>query len=270
MFRKLLLAAVFSTLASSAFAVCSQIPLNIKDASSNTVAMSSGSAADGNCKTYIDADTASALYGAINSGVATPGSAVPATALWGAINIGGTARGWTGVNPTGAVYAGATDNTSWNGVALGSPSNFGTSPGAVASPGVNASLFYGTVAAVGDPCALNVATYKPISITTATTTNIITGTAAKKIYICQIVLSSAAADNVAIIEGTTGATCGAGTAAVWGGTTAANGFNFPANGGVSIGNGASFVAQTATNNNDICIITSAATPLAGGIKYVVQ
>ena len=44
MFRKSLLAIVFSLIASSAFAVCSQIPLSIKDASSNTVAMSSASA----------------------------------------------------------------------------------------------------------------------------------------------------------------------------------------------------------------------------------
>jgi hypothetical protein len=78
-FRKSILAIVFSLIASSAFAVCSQIPLNIKDANSNTVAMSSGSAADGNCKTYIDADSSSTLVGAINSGVGTPGSAAPPT-----------------------------------------------------------------------------------------------------------------------------------------------------------------------------------------------
>ncbi len=54
----------FTLLSSGAAnAVCSQIPLNIKDASGNTVAMSSGTAGDTNCKTYIDADSASVLYG---------------------------------------------------------------------------------------------------------------------------------------------------------------------------------------------------------------
>lgn len=121
-----------------------------------------------------------------------------------------------------------------------------------------------------DPCQANTATIKPISITTATTTNVITGTAAKKTYICSLVMTSAAADNVAVIEGTTGATCGAGTAALIGGTTAANGLNFAANGGVSLGNGGFAVLQTATNNNDVCLITSAATPLAVSVKYVQQ
>lgn len=43
----------------------------------------------------------------------------------------------------------------WGGSALGAPSNFGTTPGAVASPGVNASLFQGTVA-VGSGAPLQV------------------------------------------------------------------------------------------------------------------
>lgn len=60
--KKLLLVLAFSLVASAAHAVCPQIPLNIKDASLNTVPMSSASAADGNCKTYIDADTSSQLH----------------------------------------------------------------------------------------------------------------------------------------------------------------------------------------------------------------
>jgi hypothetical protein len=121
-----------------------------------------------------------------------------------------------------------------------------------------------------DPCQAQTHVYKPLAIATGTTTNIITGTSAKKLYICQIVLTTGIANNVTVIEGTTGATCGAGTARIYGGTTTGTGFVFGANGGVSIGNGGYAVGQTATNANDICIITSAAGPLAGGITYVVQ
>ena len=127
-----------------------------------------------------------------------------------------------------------------------------------------------TATAAADPCQANAHVYKPLAIATGTTTNVITGTSAKKLYICQIILTTGIANNVTVIEGTTGGTCGSGTAGIFGGTTTGTGFVFPANGGVSIGMGGYAVAQTATNANDICIITSASGPLAGGITYVVQ
>jgi hypothetical protein len=161
-----------------------------------------------------------------------------------------------------------------NGVALGSPSNFGTSPGAVAVQGHNASMFYGTTAAVGDPCQTAAKSYLPITATTSLVKVIATGVSAKKIYICQLLLTATAADNVAVFEATTGTTCATSPVAVYGaGTsvaTAANGFPFPANGGVSLGAGGFSVGQTTVNNNDLCIGTSAATPLTGGITYVTQ
>jgi hypothetical protein len=46
--------------------------------------------------------------------------------------------------------------TQWNSVALGSPSNFGTSPGAVSVPGHNASIFAGTTALTATGSSLNV------------------------------------------------------------------------------------------------------------------
>lgn len=122
--------------------------------------------------------------------------------------------------------------------------------------------------AAADPCQDIVKSFTPFSaITTATTTRIVAPTASKKTYICQIIMAPAAADNVAVVEGT-GGTCGTGTAGVMTGTTAANGFNFPANGGVSIGNGGFTVGQTVGTNVDLCLITSAATPLVGGIMWV--
>ena len=83
-------------------------------------------------------------------------------------------------------------------------------------------------------------------------------------------LNNNAADNVAVVEATTGTSCGTVTAGIYGGTTAAAGFNFGANGGISLGNGGYSVGKTATNNNDICLITSAATQLTGGILWVTQ
>jgi hypothetical protein len=122
--------------------------------------------------------------------------------------------------------------------------------------------------AVLNPCETVAQTSLPISITTATTTQIVAASASNKTYICSLFLTSAAADNVGIVEGT-GGTCGTGTAGVIGGTTAANGPNFAANGGVLLQAGGKVaVAQTAGTNVGLCLITSAATPLAGVLKYV--
>lgn len=70
MLKKILLAIGLSLIASSAWATCGAIPLTVKDASNATQNISSATAADGNCKTYIDADTSSQLHTDITS--ATP------------------------------------------------------------------------------------------------------------------------------------------------------------------------------------------------------
>jgi hypothetical protein len=105
----------------------------------------------------------------------------------------------------------------------------------------------------------------PISITA--NTNIITGVSAKKTYICGINLIVGAADNVALVEGTTGATCGSGTAGLAGGTTAATGWNFAANGGLTLGNGSGMVAKTATANNDVCLFVSSGAQVSGTVVW---
>jgi hypothetical protein len=118
-----------------------------------------------------------------------------------------------------------------------------------------------------DPCQRGAKTYYPVNISTATTVRFAAPTASKKTYICAISLIVGAADNVNIIEGT-GGTCGTATAGVTGGTTAASGFNFPANGGIVSGNGGFAVAATAGTNVDTCLITSAAVQLSGHITFV--
>lgn len=122
---------------------------------------------------------------------------------------------------------------------------------------------------VGDPCQTVAKTYTPISITTATTTRIVAPTSAKKTYVCYMYLQTTAANNIAVVEGT-GGTCGSSTAGVVGGTTAANGLNNAANSGQAFGNGGYAALATAGTNVDLCLITSAATPLAGHVVWVAQ
>ena len=109
---------------------------------------------------------------------------------------------------------------------------------------------------------------KPVNISTATTTLMVTGVSGRQVRICAINLLTAAANNVAIVEGT-GATCGTGTAGVNGGTTAASGWNFAANGGLAQGSGLGEIMTTATTGDSVCIITSAGTQLSGFIKYTI-
>jgi hypothetical protein len=107
-----------------------------------------------------------------------------------------------------------------------------------------------------------------VNISTATTTLAVTGVSGRQVRICSIDLVAAAADNVAFIEGT-GATCGTGTAGMAGGTTAASGWNFAANGGLTQGSGLGEVMTTATTGDSVCVVTSAATQLSGHIKYTI-
>jgi hypothetical protein len=111
-------------------------------------------------------------------------------------------------------------------------------------------------------------TFKAVSVTSATTTLMVTGVAGRQVRICSVNLVTAIANNVVLISGT-GATCGTGTGAIAGGTTAANGWNFAANGGLSVGSGFGTVMQTAVAGDSVCVITSAAGPLAGTIAYTI-
>lgn len=109
---------------------------------------------------------------------------------------------------------------------------------------------------------------KPVNISTATTTLMVTGVSGRQVRICSFHFVTAAANNVAWLEGT-GATCGTGTAGMAGGTTAASGYNFAANGGIAAGSGFGEVLTTATTGDSACLITSAATQLSGFIKYAI-
>ena len=112
---------------------------------------------------------------------------------------------------------------------------------------------------------------KPIN-NAASSSNLllVTGVASKKVYICAIDVVVNAANNVALVEGTTTTNpCDTGTAGMAGGATAATGWNFAANGGLTKGNGQGIVYKEATAADNVCLFFSAASQVSGEITYVV-
>jgi len=120
---------------------------------------------------------------------------------------------------------------------------------------------------VPDPCMFRLKASVPIDIVTATTTQLVAASASNKLYVCSLHLVTNAANNVALVEDDTSA-CASPTAGVTGGVTAGEGYNFGANGGLTLGNGGGTVAITAATNRYVCLITSAATQLSGSMTYV--
>ncbi len=120
-----------------------------------------------------------------------------------------------------------------------------------------------------DPCAAQLKSYASINQTADT--ELVAGTASKKVYVCSIHVVAAAAANIAVVEGT-GTVCGTGTAGVsgFGGASAATGWNFAANGGLTLGSGESSVGAEGTSGDNLCIFNSGSGQVSGGISYVVQ
>ena len=118
-----------------------------------------------------------------------------------------------------------------------------------------------------DPCQGNAKVYTTIS--QATSTQLITGTASKKIYICSISLVAGAAEAVSLVAGT-GSVCATNTVAVIGATTAANGMSFAANGGIVIGTGHSSIAATTVNQDNLCLFQDGTDRVSGVMTSVVQ
>jgi hypothetical protein len=142
-------------------------------------------------------------------------------------------------------------------------------PDSVALPAnqsVNMSQIGGT-AVLADPCQANTKVYTLINVTTGT--QLITGTSAKKQYICALQLVTATAQNIAIVEGT-GTVCATSTLGLLGGPSAATGWNLVANGGLTYGNGSSALAATTVNANNVCILTSSSGQISGNIVSVAQ
>lgn len=114
-----------------------------------------------------------------------------------------------------------------------------------------------------DPCSGPNKANIPISVTANAK---LVSSNGPRIRICSIFLLSTSAETFSLVEGS-GSTCGTGTAGVIGSTTAANGPALPANGGLTLGNGAGSVAMQAVAGNDICILISGSTLIAGNLTY---
>jgi hypothetical protein len=108
-----------------------------------------------------------------------------------------------------------------------------------------------------------------VSITQTANTQLITGTASERIYICSLHLVTATAQNVALVDGT-GTTCATGVAGVegFGGSTAATGWNLAANSGLVLPSGQNPYGRTTTNQDNVCLLQSGAGQVSGGLSYV--
>lgn len=121
------------------------------------------------------------------------------------------------------------------------------------------------VGRIGDPCEVNVPAYKPVNITA--NTQVVTGISGKQTYICGwVTLPTAAAVNVAIVEGT-GTVCATNTVGIIGGSTTATGANLATNGGFVLPVTGKAYGATATLADNVCIFAAAQT---SGVLITVQ
>jgi hypothetical protein len=141
--------------------------------------------------------------------------------------------------------------------------------GAPASPKYVELVSAGALVPIGvlDPCQKVAKSY--ITINQTAGTQLVTGEAAKRVYVCSIQLVTATAQNVALVNGT-GTVCATGTAGVMGGPAAATGWNFAANGGLGHGMGGFAVARTTADAANLCLLQSGVGQVSGSLAYVVQ
>jgi hypothetical protein len=218
-------------------------PINVAQLNGVAVTMGNGSSGTGVQRVTIASDSTGTLAGVTtvtnltnlpNEGQQTAANSISVTPDTDNDAIGATAA----AVPGEAVYIGGTDGTNLTGYYI-------------------------------DPCEREARTVYRVDIVTATTTEIAAAVASEFYWLCSVNLITAAANNVIIVEDDTATNCPSPTAGVSsGGTTAAEGWNFAANGGLVVGIGQKWIAKTTTANRSICIITSAATQLSGTITYV--
>jgi hypothetical protein len=106
----------------------------------------------------------------------------------------------------------------------------------------------------------------------ATNLLLVAGAGAELVHICGINIGPVGSTsiNVALVEGTTTTNpCDTGTVGMAGGATAATGWQIPAGGGLTYGNGMGVVARTATAADNVCLFFSAGVQISGVITYAV-
>jgi hypothetical protein len=162
--------------------------------------------------------------------------------------------------PTGAATA-ANQATE-----IGSLATIASNTGAPIPAGTNIVGFTS-----GDPCSQLTKLGAPVNLTASG--QVITGTSAKKNYICSIDIVSSTAQNIALVEGT-GTVCATNIFGLAGGTTAVTGWNFAANGGLTKGAGSGTVyspsADTFAAAANVCLLLSGSGQTSGQITYVQQ
>jgi hypothetical protein len=203
--------------------------------------------------TAVTQATGTNLHMVVDSGTVTTVGAV--TAITNALPAGSNIIGNFRIDQTTPGTTNGTQDASTSATGAAPPAKAGY----VGYLGSGATGGFLTGATVGD-------TYKNINVSTATTTLLVTGVSGRQVRISAMHMITAAANNVALIEGT-GATCGTGSAGMAGGTTAATGYNLAANGGIAFGSGLGTVMQTATTGDSVCVVTSANVQLSGGLQY---
>lgn len=117
----------------------------------------------------------------------------------------------------------------------------------------------------GDPCAINLRVSVPITLTASG--QLVTGSAGKQTYVCGVFIVNAAAQNIALVEGT-GAVCATNTVGMAGGNTAATGWNLGVNQTMGFFNPGTWSVVTATTGDNICLLLSGTTQVSGFLQYV--
>ena len=197
----------------------------------------------------------------------TIGSAVPTTGIYDALNVAGTLRGWTGVNPSGSIYAGQVDVASVGGASTGTAGSAGT--GVLTVQGIaSMTPVLVTQSAPADPCFSSAKTNLAINGNSNSSAQLIALSGGTTIYVCSLSLIAAGATTVAFTTGT-GTACVTNNAAVIGSTTAniANSISLAANGGLTLGSGVGTIAKGAAAS-EFCMILGSSVYVAGNLTYV--
>jgi hypothetical protein len=101
--------------------------------------------------------------------------------------------------------------------------------------------------------------FSPVSITSATSTQIVTaGGPNNFVYVCSYNLNASAALTFSMIEGT-GTACATNTKAMVGTTTATNGPSLASGSTINYGGGTGAVTKTQVAGDNVCLIPSAGT-----------
>lgn len=183
-----------------------------------------------------------------------------------AVDANDAAKLWVSLNGAANVILRGTDGTSAWGTAGSAATPVLSVQGTASGTALPVS---GTVTATADPCFSMAKTHLPFNISTATTTEITPSLAGASnyYYVCSIDIVTGGANNVALVDDDSDG-CGSVTSGMAGGTAAANGWNFAANGGMAKGNGLGTVFRTGGTNRVVCLVTSAAVQLSGSIQVV--